>query len=140
MRQSLLGALSTGLLLCLAHGYLPELALVAPVPLLWVLPRASRREAFYAGLVAGLGEGCVLAGTWHAHPLIALGLCLFCGLEVLLFALAWRVGGLHQGPWGPPAAGALWALAEWCGASTPFSLPAILGDTQHRGPFLALAR
>lgn len=129
----LLGA-SSGLLLCLAHGYAPVLAPVAPVPLIAALHRGSQRQAFYVGLLCGLIEAFVLAGVMHAGLALFVAVCLEYALFRALFSLG--VTTSHT-LWTAPA---WWVLCEWLHSHVPYCLPNLLGDTQHGGPLLPLAR
>ena len=130
----------SSLLLCWTHAYLPALAPLAPVPLLQALALSGRRRGFYLGLGCGMGEAAVLAGMCHVGWQIWLFLVLFYGLGRALFACFWQRLGAASGGWGAATGGALWLAVERLQAAVPLSLPTLLGDTQHTGPWLPLAR
>ena len=134
------GGLSSALLLCLTHGHAFWLAPLAPLPLLWVAAVASRRQGFYAGLLCGLGEAAILAGVCHAGAVLWLLLAGFYGLSRALFVCLWQATPARQGGWGAALGASLWVVLERLQAAVPLSLPTLLGDTQHRGPWLPLAR
>ena len=114
------------------------MALWATVPLLWLLRTASWRVACWAGLLCGMCEAFVLAGVAHADGALALALSLAFGLHRGLFAgLAW---GMGQTAWTAAAVAGLGALLERGMSLLPYGLPPLLGDTQHVGLFLPLAR
>lgn len=140
MRRALTAGMLSGLMLALTHAATPWLGPFAAAPLLWAVRRSSAREAFWAGLLAGVGEAAVLAGVMHSGWRLVLGVVLFIGCTRALFALSlWLLHG-GRGVWGPPCAGAAWAVWEVVAAHVPFTLPALLGDTQHTGPWLQVAR
>jgi len=133
--------LVSGALLSLTHGFLPALAVVAMVPFFVGLRQASGREAFYGGLGCGLLESVILVGILNYHWTLYVGLCLLYGLERAVFGWVYRAlsqqGGLV---WRVALAPAIWVLLEYLHVLLPGSLPNLLGDTQHHGVFLPLAR
>ena len=139
--DALLFSLTTGALLSITHGYAPYLGMVAIIPLMLVLGRATPRQAFYGGLGCGLLESVILLGTLHYHWHLYLALCLFYGLERAVFALCYvslsRKSGVLLRTLLAPA---LWVVLEVGHAWLPGTLPNLLGDTQHVGVFLGLAR
>jgi apolipoprotein N-acyltransferase len=132
----------TGLLLDLAHGWWAFLAPVAPVPLLVALRGVGVRPALYLGGLCGVLEAFILAGSLHAYmgTLLFAGLCVAYAINRAAFAVpcAWLGGGRGLGASLVPPS--LWVLGEWAHARVDASIPNILGDTQHVGPLLPLAR
>ena len=139
-RAAAFTAMLSGLLLSLTHGYCPPLAVLAPVPLLWALPRARGATVWYMGLACGVCEAFVLAGVAHAGVALAALLCLMYGLFRALFCGAVHALRGARRALRAPSAAALWALCELAHSALPYTLPNLLGDTQHVGPFLPLAR
>ena len=133
------GAVVAGALLSVTHGYAPELAPVAPIPLLLGIRLSPPRRCFYLGLICGVLEAAILAGIAIAGWTLALGLALDYALFRAGFAVvlgASRARGLAF----VFAAPALWSLLEWLHCQVPLGLPNLLGDTQHLGFLLPLAR
>ena len=133
----LLLALSTGILLCGAHGLWAPLAWIAPVPLLVGLANASWRESLWMGLLCGGCEAMILFGVTHAGWAVFATLVCAYALGRALFTLGVRCFGGHD-RWCLGAA-SLWVLLEMGHAALPMSLPNLLGDTQHTGLALPLA-
>lgn len=140
MSLRIVGALWTALLLCGAYAWLPELAFPAALAMLATLRTATARQAFYVALITGIGFSCVLAGMMHAGFNIYVAAALAYALGDLFFAVPLVLVGrrLSGFAWALCAA-SLWVLSEWLHAQLP-SAADILGNTQTRGPFLALAR
>ena len=136
--QRLLLALSTGVLLSIAHGWWGTLAWLAPVPLLAGLRAASAREALWMGIVCGLSEAMILFGLAKAGLAVFVTLACAYALERAVFTLAVRWFGKHD-DWALATA-SLWILLEAGHAALPMSLPNLIGDTQHDGFILPLAR
>jgi apolipoprotein N-acyltransferase len=139
--DALLFSLTTGALLSITHGYIPYLGMVAIIPLMLVLRRATPRQAFYGGLGCGMLESVILMGTLHYHWHLYVALCLFYGLERAVFSLLYvslsRKSAVLLRTLLAPA---LWVVLELGHAWLPGTLPNLLGDTQHTGVFLGLAR
>ena len=132
---------ASGALLCLTHGYAPWLAIPAVVPLLLVLTRSSLRQSFYLGLLCGFVETWILWGVAYVGVGLFASLCLAYGLFRAAFAmtcvaLRWNERRLCNAL--VPAA--VWCVLEWLHGHVPYTLPNLLGDTQHEGPLLPLAR
>ena len=137
---ALVFTLSSALLLCLTHGYFPILIYIACLPFLLAILIVNTRQAFYYGLLCGAGESFILAGILHTSTLLFLALCLLYALFRAFYAL-----GLSYVKFLKPFAfamtsGAYWALLEYFHAHLPWTLPNLLGDTQHTGLLLPLAR
>ncbi len=90
--QRLLLALSTGVLLSIAHGWWGALAWLAPVPLLAGLRAASAREALWMGVLCGVSEAMILLGLAKAGPAVFMTLACAYALGRALFTLGVRAG------------------------------------------------
>ena len=136
--QRLLLALSTGALLSIAHGWWGTLAWVAPVPLLVGLRGSTGREALWMGILCGLTEAMILFGLAKAGWAVFATLACAYALERALFTLGTRWLAADDGA--GLGCASLWVLLEAGHAALPMSLPNLLGDTQHDGVFLPVAR
>ncbi|MEC9464833.1 MAG: nitrilase-related carbon-nitrogen hydrolase [Myxococcota bacterium] len=135
----LLLASSPGALLCIAQGWWGWLAWLAPVPLLVGLRRgATGREALWMGIVCGLIEAMILLGLVKAGAAVFATLACAYALGRALFTMGvWWLGTRDIVGLG---CASLWILLEAGHAALPMSLPNLLGDTQHEGVIVLLAR
>ena len=128
-------------LLCLTWIGSPYLALPALVALLWALRDAAPRRALYIGLAVGALQTVVLAGIAKAGAVLFVALVAVYALAGAGFAvgvalLAPRAAGLGRSA-GIAAVG---CVVEWLHAQLPYGAANLMGDSQHAGPFLPLAR
>ncbi len=140
--------LISGILLFLSFPE-PELwflAWIALVPLLVALTRLPRKQAFAAGMIAGLSYfmGCLY---WLTHTMMVYGnlplpvsfllmllLVIYLSAYVGLFTLGYKTVSQAGSPWQELlAAPCLWVLLEWLRAHLLTGFPwALLGHSQYR--------
>jgi apolipoprotein N-acyltransferase len=138
LSRSIALGVSTGLLLCAAHGFFAGLSWLAPIPLLFALMHCNAKTAFYTGLVCGIFESLILFGLSHAGTEVYVSIALMYGLSRALFALSFVA--LRQGDYLRLLAPALWVFFEWTQAQLPLTLPNLIGDTLHGAGLFGVVR
>lgn len=134
-------ALWSAVLICITWAWIPYLAWLAPVPFLFALRGASARQALYVGFAVGALQALVLSGILFAGVALYAALVITYGLASACFAVVFAtLAGPRRGVPMTLLAASAWVLVEWMHASLPFTASNILGDSQHTGPFLPLAR
>ena len=146
-RRPPLATLATlaGLLNGIAFVFVGPAALIANVPLLWVLhqPAARRTHALLGGLVGLLG-GMHIYGILDYGWLLFVGFSVYTASQMVIFALLHRALVRRVGPLFDVLLPALlWTLTEWIRTLGPLAMPAsyvgCIADTPWLRPWLWLA-
>ncbi len=131
-----------GLLNGIAFIYFGPAALVANVPLLWVLNRPARRRthALLGGLVGLLG-GMHIYGILDYGWLLFVGFSVYTASQMVIFALLYRALVGRVGPrFDVLLPALLWVLTEWIRTLGPLAMPAsyvgCIADTPWLRPWL----